>query len=730
VVHKQLLGAMSAIGLRLLAWNLLLLTCCMVVVTDAFELFRDFELQQVNHYLDEIVPRYTNFSIDRYHADLNSCGWPMSVFTQCRDRVTRQHIPAATLWTPKRLSDNDPAMENEPRNRRHLPDCEYAFTLSGAAVVTTELKKPTDIFNLMTFVDFTFHVTQTCPRHSTDALGGTTFDMFAYTNQTIATCQTKDNFDNTYEIVCRAPVISFPYSDQPIQAGLPTCLHFTAVLEHEHYDTYSIVLNVSSGSYGNVRQVLVDNVTFCSELSQQVNDIHGGTPSSGITMTTTTTTRTHFNSKIVETTSTSLEGFSETVDTNTFAAATFDYPSGNQGASPIHMYSGIWTVQEPASITEDEKNCSDFLQRFHSMCFQSTPARNIASSAGLSPEAGNQRLPAYAYSLINCFSSHVDYMSLWSLQDTCFNKTFDYLFGYNPVEYFPPDDDAPIVTKSMTLSYQFSFKPYLQRIYNDVSKTTWAVTRYHSTHRLVYDDPAEYMFIGTSHMRYTFLSLLEYLFGRHTVQNYARKMEYCEYQHDERANRMTLRVVPFADDQLSYIKGFCGNLQQAAKKGVLTLAPGGWELNAGISKILRDPNYGPALFTFLKNILEGTESCPGIKHIIIITPVPYPMCSSDKNWYCVSHRLLRTNPAFGAMREYFLERLLNVSVIPSKKLSIVDSFSIIYPRVILNENFNVICENHYSCAVNEYLSPQLVEMAHGPPGMAVVQSLINALTDR
>jgi hypothetical protein len=135
----------------------------------------------------------------------------------------------------------------------------------------------------------------------------------------------------------------------------------------------------------------------------------------------------------------------------------------------------------------------------------------------------------------------------------------------------------------------------------------------------------------------------------------------------------------------------------------------------------------------LTDILEGKYPCDGIKEIVFVTPMPYPVCLYDDPYrHCSSFRCLRTNSAIAAIRNYFMQHLLGVSVSAKKSLSIVDAFEIVRPRILLNENYEVVCTNHYSCAISDNrpkdsTNHTSTEMVHTPAGIAVFESLLHAL---
>ena len=83
-----------------------------------------------------------------------------------------------------------------------------------------------------------------------------------------------------------------------------------------------------------------------------------------------------------------------------------------------------------------------------------------------------------------------------------------------------------------------------------------------------------------------------------------------------------------------------------------------------------------------------------------------------------------------AVNQYFIQSIFEQRAErPLVKLSIVDAYSIIKPRLVLNEDSEVICLSHYLCRIRSLLPRDNDEviMLQSPAGAAVVQTIIHAL---
>mmetsp|Transcript_14311 Transcript_14311/g.12944 ORF Transcript_14311/g.12944 Transcript_14311/m.12944 type:complete len:111 (+) Transcript_14311:2015-2347(+) len=97
---------------------------------------------------------------------------------------------------------------------------------------------------------------------------------------------------------------------------------------------------------------------------------------------------------------------------------------------------------------------------------------------------------------------------------------------------------------------------------------------------------------------------------------------------------------------------------------------------------------------------------------------------------CNSHRQFRSNAAISAEIQIYLSAL--VQAMNSKdanknmRLSIIDNFSIIRPRLLINEKSEVTCQSHFLCRLDNDNGPPVFVAT--PGGNAVLQSLFAALS--
>eukprot|EP01036_Dinobryon_divergens_P024207 gene24207-32636_t len=254
------------------------------------------------------------------------------------------------------------------------------------------------------------------------------------------------------------------------------------------------------------------------------------------------------------------------------------------------------------------------------------------------------------------------------------------------------------------------------------------------------------LFIGASHMRYNFDLLIEHFFNVSYLQHVNRKHDHLivsNWRFDFIGNakdmsQFLLRNVCTHD----FVKDFKSQPLREVKYTIV-LQTGAWDLSvAPLRNLINNPVYGGGkqLSDVLGGILSKTISCPGLEHVVWLTSVPYPMCYNPHEADCGKHRNYRTNSAIAATNEYFLQALLRnrnpVSETGWLKFSVIDAYSIIKPRLLLNEDSEVLCLSHYICRVysssysvmgKETMDGSGVITLLTQAGVAVVQSIIQAL---
>ena len=142
-------------------------------------------------------------------------------------------------------------------------------------------------------------------------------------------------------------------------------------------------------------------------------------------------------------------------------------------------------------------------------------------------------------------------------------------------------------------------------------------------------------------------------------------------------------------------------------KHKIVLHTGPWDLSlAGARRFIRDPMLGlPKLFNQLEKLLDGSTACSAVSEIIWILAVPHPLCFDDIFMPdCNNHRSYRFNPAFAAANSLILKFLFKLRSLEQHsqspiKLTIIDAFSMIKPRLAFNEDAEVACLSHFMCRI-------------------------------
>jgi len=259
-----------------------------------------------------------------------------------------------------------------------------------------------------------------------------------------------------------------------------------------------------------------------------------------------------------------------------------------------------------------------------------------------------------------------------------------------------------------------------------------------------------YYFIGSSHMRYLFDSLIEYYHSRDVTEGIPRKHDHIKF------NNMNYDFISNTNAQTHYIPKLCNTLEKLVENNVtIIVQTGAWDLSmAPLIRLIRDPTAGPLLMNVFSDIFSGVLKCGNLKHIVWLTSMAYRICFGKKN-DCLENRSYRTNSAIAAGNQFFLTELFKMyrSHLISRheidgnrgsiQLSIVDAFHMIKPRLLLDDKNEATCTNHYSCRVknpwysshkadlkrsDDTVESDLMLLIHTPAGAAIVKALIYALS--
>jgi hypothetical protein len=590
------------------------------------------EWQQYRHYREYILPTFApQCNLTDYYTDIHGCALSSRRMICEKIVLTRYHRSNCIVWTPTFSHDHNSTAHHP------LPDCQYSFELADAfrEKNTVELEHDLDVFQFrVTQHQCTFQFSSTHNNIRNRLQGGSSFDIFAYTAHAMARCRTVDHFNDTYTVSCSAPVAT------KVNSSEHACINLSVLLEHEHYDTYSLALQMWAVEYSSVRHTLLDNATFCTVTGPLIK-----------------------------------QGPS--------------VPPVGVAVNRPQYFSGKWILQSMPT-----KHSITYCAKFNSS-FLEFSRQDLGSSR---------------------------HYSFWNAFRGCFQDVADYKRAYN---YEIPDDGTPQIARSENVSQEFEFRASLsstgetRSMYVGGSSRALKLPTYEALGKLVNDKEQNFVFSGSSHMRYTTYGLLEMLYGPETIRLMNRKDASIRHEH------FLFEFHPFANQMAMFVRTVCGNSSFSSASLTLILQTGDWDLTSGPSNVLDDPSAGAALLQVITGILDGSYPCHPVRHVVFLTAMPYPICYSDSESSCAADRCFRTNPMTAATNHYFVEHLLNVTVASSKRFSIVDAFDIGVPRVALNQNFDVACRNHFLCAVG---SPLGTEMVYTPTGLALVQTLLQALT--
>jgi hypothetical protein len=665
-----------------------------MMVADAVAIFAyNGELDLANYYFNTVLPTYAPaYNWSSYNIAVTECQAQHpgeAALQDCQTKVNKEFAKLSVFWDPLRNYSL----------RRHHPfvDCQYSIEFVGAKLNSEEdgFMNRVHVSNWLEFYSYKFHVRQTCPAHARlQDVGGSTFDMFAYSEQSLATCTSKDLFDGNYSILCEVP--AFP--TQTITSNSQHCIQLSVNLEHEHYDAFSLALDAWIDTYPNIREPIVNNVTYCTAAMLQPS-----LPS----FTETSSNEDERQHRFVRrsTVPDPLNQYVLSIEGNHH----YHHPTHR----PVVMYSGIWMRQEPDDDYLLGGNCNvnfgayvESCQRNfdHNRCQQSWLHDSLNASRAASLFASTSK-------------SRYDSASMWVNRRGCFSEVYSYKVEHKKL--IAPDVGTHAVASDSQLPLLYSFRPIHMALLR--REMAWTIAGY-SNLQQIHDDSTSIHFIGASHMRYLFMGTIEAIYGGTEISKFDRKVSNGVF------NSLRFTTTHYADDLALNIRKVCENLTTPMGRGILVLQTGDWDLSVSVSRALKDSSYLANLARVLTDVLEGRTPCPSIHHIIFITGLPYPLCNADGDAdFCGDQRCFRTNTAVAALNIYILQRLLNVTVHPGMKLSIVDAYSIIIPRIMLNENIETTCSNHFSCAVEG--RHRRTHMVYSPSGMAIFQSLLHALSN-
>ena len=92
---------------------------------------------------------------------------------------------------------------------------------------------------------------------------------------------------------------------------------------------------------------------------------------------------------------------------------------------------------------------------------------------------------------------------------------------------------------------------------------------------------------------------------------------------------------------------------------------------------------------------------------------------------CDLHRGFRNNDAIAALNEFYMDGIFSANIKSDLKVSMIDVYGIIKPRLMFNEGAEVACLNHFNCC--GYEKDGSLNVLYAPGGRAVFETLLMSL---
>lgn len=269
--------------------------------------------------------------------------------------------------------------------------------------------------------------------------------------------------------------------------------------------------------------------------------------------------------------------------------------------------------------------------------------------------------------------------------------------------------------------------------------------------------PHNFIFVGSSNERFMFDSIAEKLLGSDIFTDLIVKHDNHTF---ERASNIHYDFVAYSEHLAYYLQNLCSGIVRGHTqhnggkkvewiKGLLNeirnftviLGTGSWDLdNAYPLFTLHTKRSAAFLTSVIKKIRSGRIQCPGLKRLVFVLPYPYPL---QHDFPKAPRQGFRNTMSTGALNSYFIRELTSSSlasrhrhdtaVDETPKLSLIDTFGIASPRLLLDENVEV-CNRHFICRIHRTWEGHLDinvsahgAIIHTPAGVAVLQSVMHAL---
>ena len=199
-----------------------------------------------------------------------------------------------------------------------------------------------------------------------------------------------------------------------------------------------------------------------------------------------------------------------------------------------------------------------------------------------------------------------------------------------------------------------------------------------------------YHIVGESHMRYL------YSYFVYRIYNVTLPHRISAAQTDKQHENLYFHWSTYSYSQVKTLNNICASKRDVeGKKFTIVFQTGHWDLakqHSSLRFLISSDGLGFELIDFIKSILSGQRLCKGLQRFIWLTTLPYPFCVH--NFYCKQDRGRRTSDNVRALNSFYTSQLLNIKVSPSVRLSIVDAFNIVYPRIFLAEENEMLAISH------------------------------------
>eukprot|EP01041_Mallomonas_annulata_P008943 gene8943-18502_t len=684
------------------------------------------DVSSSNIYMHESNSRFdeTNYIIRSMYCNLLS----QEHTIKCLSKWNKITGSISRLWLPK--------LYNNKKFRRDPSDCQYDWIYDGWDHSTN-------------FILYSFTVHQHSCHTNVSLLGGSSFDIFAYSTLSTVGCTYTDTRNNIYQVQCQLPCLSHKCIEE-LQLHTDRrnndngngndCVHVTALLSHEHYDSFAEISLMTEEP--QLRVVLQDNQTYCMATSASTKS----------TKTKTSTLR-------------EIESGNHQQQLQPRLVHTSPLPSWGSLLPPgVPVYSGIWVTNDMFNIHKQPQQ--------HQQQHRSTQVGHVTKNHYTTNGNNNNQMeiliidPSVSvYTLKR--SENLTAYDLHKTQSRLVSYTLDSDIFLSNITRTPP---LISMTPSSVLSDRYNFLPLVHFKTDNINDINInSEQNYNSSHNnnnsnnniishilngfnnSMSNDTTikkrRFLFIGSSHMRYNFDGVIDFLFGSDVIRNIPRK-------HIDLIVRKLFRYdwTVLSSHLSDNLKNFC-QLNISSDDGTDTtqtvfVQTGHWDLRYnGLRYITHNHTESPGykLLQLFDDIFTGTLPCPSISHIVWMTTVPHPMCFSHKDdSECHQSRGQRYNANIRALNEFFLKGILSsyanaTSTSTSSttstftttdnkeanhiRLSVIDAYSIIYPRIIYDENNEIINLNHYSSR-NDGQRPM-----YTPGGAAVLQSMLSVIGD-